>query len=57
MCVAIVAVVHERETVEISEQLLTRLLGLRRPPVFRWILPIALSTYFSPRLLLLVDGE
>ena len=57
LCVAIVAVVHEREPAATSEQLLTRLPWLRQPPVFRWFLPVALSISFPHRLLHLGDAE
>ena len=59
LCVAIVAVVHEREPAATSGQLLTRLPWLRRPPVLRWmiLLPVALSTYFLSRLLHLGGAE
>ena len=40
-----------------QEQLLTRLPWLRRPPVFRWFLPVALSISFPHRLLHLGDAE
>ena len=40
-----------------SEQQTIRLPLLRRPPVFRWFLHVALSTSFPPRLLLLGGDE
>ena len=40
-----------------SEQQTIRLPLLRRPPVLRWFLHVALSTSFPPRLLLLGGDE
>ena len=40
-----------------SEQQITRLPLLRRPPALRWFLLIALSISFPPRLLLLGGAE